>query len=681
MPVVSNLCTPSSTNCACHDPLSTGNASSWVWQEFGIFENDAAPAKRRRRFPPLIPDGTCHLNSNDASNSRPSPSKKAKASNDSDDIACHLSRSVSSTVSLSEEECKDKVMLIATQRGGGGSAACQLRGGGRDDESMTSMQTNYISITKQIATFLKEEAEYVRLEESCLHPHPLTNDVLSRIAFTPFDGDEMMKCFRNKASNIANGSAITFLPVIPQKKFIDETNRRKMIASINKEVSTFLLDEAAKIEQEGDTSQRNDISPPNAILNGTCDDSVPPPPSYNDANELHSKQPNSNDRVNKYCIRLKNWSAAIFGLMHDDSVAFVGYKTKGEEMSPSIALGDVVVAIDGKMVSDLEGTNVMRLLDMRRDTIHEITFANRKWYDGQNAPKNLAEAKEIYDNSMKLSVKLQQMLYNTQRYIEQNLNHEDNSHGKLNEVKAHFGVAEKLRTMTWSKRQEMAEAEGAIEEIRAMAADKAVMAKKKPIQTATASNVINMSHIIDLSKLPEADKSGDKRIPTATASKVIQMSHIVLSKFPIGFAYKLGDEYSKTLATSAATKWRVEGKKASNSIFIGRKMSESKVTPESRRNTTKSPTQPRTGTQRTPAALLSSEAMGPKYLGWTTKTFQRVSGTSAGTKDKYFYSPHHQFKFRSMKGVDIFILILKEPAVNGDETKAWKVYKGRGYRN
>ena len=62
------------------------------------------------------------------------------------------------------------------------------------------------------------------------------------------------------------------------------------------------------------------------------------------------------------------------------------------------------------------------------------------------------------------------------------------------------------------------------------------------------------------------------------------------------------------------------------------------------------------------------------------KTFQRTGGKTAGSTDKYFYSPQKEIKFRSMKGCIQFIEILGEPEVDGNETIALKLYKERGYK-
>ena len=195
MTLVSMLCTPSCTNCDCHYSITGENASSWAWQEFGIFATvDPAPPARRRRYFSPIPDGTCqlkkrlHEDDNGVSITQPKPAKRTKESqnynNDNNDNTCLLPRSGSSTVSLSEEENKGNRSIVGKRDGG----PCALRGGG---QSIQGSQASNVPIGQQISSFLIEEAIPIRLEEECICPHPLTNDVLSRIASTTFDLDRM----------------------------------------------------------------------------------------------------------------------------------------------------------------------------------------------------------------------------------------------------------------------------------------------------------------------------------------------------------------------------------------------------------------------------------------------------------------------------------------------------------
>ena len=59
--------------------------------------------------------------------------------------------------------------------------------------------------------------------------------------------------------------------------------------------------------------------------------------------------------------------------------------------------------------------------------------------------------------------------------------------------------------------------------------------------------------------------------------------------------------------------------------------------------------------------------------GWLKKKFERSSGTSKGTHDRYWFSPVEQYKFRSIKEVKKFLDCLKK--TGGDETKAKKLMK------
>ena len=80
---------------------------------------------------------------------------------------------------------------------------------------------------------------------------------------------------------------------------------------------------------------------------------------------------------------------------------------------------------------------------------------------------------------------------------------------------------------------------------------------------------------------------------------------------------------------------------------------------------------------RTQALLLSTN-ITPDGLpgGWVTKTYQRVSGKSAGTKDKYYYPPQGR-RFRSMRECNAFLEILNEPGIDGEQM-AFDVFKSRG---
>jgi len=61
--------------------------------------------------------------------------------------------------------------------------------------------------------------------------------------------------------------------------------------------------------------------------------------------------------------------------------------------------------------------------------------------------------------------------------------------------------------------------------------------------------------------------------------------------------------------------------------------------------------------------------------GWIKRKFKRIGGKSAGTLDRYWYSPGMNFKLRSMTEVKKFLAALR--ANNGDEAMAWKVLKNK----
>ena len=61
--------------------------------------------------------------------------------------------------------------------------------------------------------------------------------------------------------------------------------------------------------------------------------------------------------------------------------------------------------------------------------------------------------------------------------------------------------------------------------------------------------------------------------------------------------------------------------------------------------------------------------------GWTKKIFERQSGQSKGHQDRYWYSPVHKMKFRSLTEIKRFVPLLE--AAGGDEKAAWKEFKKR----
>lgn len=59
--------------------------------------------------------------------------------------------------------------------------------------------------------------------------------------------------------------------------------------------------------------------------------------------------------------------------------------------------------------------------------------------------------------------------------------------------------------------------------------------------------------------------------------------------------------------------------------------------------------------------------------GWTKKLFERPSGKTKGSRDRYWYSPVTKRKFRSMVEVNSFMAALLQS--KGDEDAAWKIFK------
>ena len=90
---------------------------------------------------------------------------------------------------------------------------------------------------------------------------------------------------------------------------------------------------------------------------------------------------------------------------------------------------------------------------------------------------------------------------------------------------------------------------------------------------------------------------------------------------------------------------------------------------------------------KTPAKLLHSGPAPDIGEGWTVKTFQRQTGSSAGTTDSYWYSPALEKKFRSKAEIKRFKEALAEVyAAAGGEGKmdaahaerlAWRAFKSK----
>ena len=177
----------------------------------------------------------------------------------------------------------------------------------------------------------------------------------------------------------------------------------------------------------------------------------------------------------------------------------------------------------------------------------------------------------------------------------------------------------------------------------------------------------------------------------AVASEEIKLTienWVGFAKLPVAFGFHLDDDgTSKHLAQAATDNWKSHGEKSAKKSNKGLKVSIGSVkkgstgfpvchTPK----VAKTPSSATPKTPKTPALLLSTEAARKLPDGWISKTFKRMTGKTAGTKDIYFYSPQKQIKFRAMKSCKTFIDIMGELEVDGDEAAALKLYKERGHR-
>eukprot|EP00984_Skeletonema_dohrnii_P033497 scaffold30297_cov61-Skeletonema_dohrnii-CCMP3373.AAC.1 len=202
--------------------------------------------------------------------------------------------------------------------------------------------------------------------------------------------------------------------------------------------------------------------------------------------------------------------------------------------------GDVIVAINGANTIGLPGTYVVQqMLESGATTVHwHLTLADRNWYNAENAPKTVTEAQKNYDDAYNLSVSLQQRQH---RFDKSYSSKTHSVRERLEAIRHHFRVAEKLRSMAyWKLRSKQAEIQKELVESL-----KAAEAKRE----AEAMKVLEARR-----KAAKAKKK--KVIPTATASDVIKISRADVSKLPVAFGFRLGDKSSKIAATAAATKWR-----------------------------------------------------------------------------------------------------------------------------
>jgi len=177
-----------------------------------------------------------------------------------------------------------------------------------------------------------------------------------------------------------------------------------------------------------------------------------------------------------------------------------------------------------------------------------------------------------------------------------------------------------------------------------------------------------------------------KKIPVATAERVelTNSNRNEIAKLPVAFGFSLIDNGTSEIdAKNKTEKWLNEGKKHINDGKNKKKGTNNK---ENKKGSRKSNTPSKGGTKggtpgKSPAELLSTSPSPNLPNGWLVKVFKRMSGATAGSTDKYFYSPNNDIKFRSIKACNTFIDILGEPGVNGDEAAALKLFKSRGNRN
>ena len=59
--------------------------------------------------------------------------------------------------------------------------------------------------------------------------------------------------------------------------------------------------------------------------------------------------------------------------------------------------------------------------------------------------------------------------------------------------------------------------------------------------------------------------------------------------------------------------------------------------------------------------------------GWKKRVFERQGGASQGRRDRYWYTPKHEYKLRSMTDVKKFLACLR--TVGNNEELAWKFFR------
>ncbi|KAL7548920.1 hypothetical protein ACHAWF_012190 [Thalassiosira exigua] len=190
----------------------------------------------------------------------------------------------------------------------------------------------------------------------------------------------------------------------------------------------------------------------------------------------------------------------------------------------------------------------------------------------------------------------------------------------------------------------------------------------------------NSKHRVPPSKISQDNRQSPI---VAIASEKITASALgiqSIAKMPVAFGFNLHDNgVSKELARIAAKTWKEQGHIYADRIGapvddvtkdydIGKPKGA-----KGQRSTSPKP-------PKIPALLLSTGTVPNLSENWTSKTYQRMSGKTIGTRDTYYYSPKEGFKFRSMTSCKAFLRILNEPGVDGNESHALKLFKERGHK-
>jgi len=122
------------------------------------------------------------------------------------------------------------------------------------------------------------------------------------------------------------------------------------------------------------------------------------------------------------------------------------------------------------------------------------------------------------------------------------------------------------------------------------------------------------------------------------------------------------------ISASKETLFPLKNKNPSKTLAKGPKTPLAAAKPKRTPNSRTAPTEIWSG-------LPDEELEGGWPDGWIKKLYERNTGKSKGTKDRYWFSPKTNKKFRSMTEIRRFIPILLE--CNGNEDAAWLRFKGK----